>query len=564
MELEIRDLLDRFPYELRRDFNEADLRKFVILSIYKFLINKNIIKDEKAEEVFEKERYSIDKDESIVFEKYLNLFVENGKVNSNALLELLNSSFKNIDRRMNDGSPEELSILVFELFGKIQSNSTILDSCLGYGAFLNTLLRNNIYENYNIEGLYGTDIVDSNISIFEIYTKCLNALTNKNYNVQVYQSNSMKDDFNKEFTYSYIFPPMGLKFSMRENVLNSKLFDDVKFSGKNNAEWIFIDNALKHTSKKAVAVVPLGALYKTVDKEYRDHLLENGYIEGIIELPNNIMSFGQIKTALIIFSKGNKEVKILDASKLVDNDGLNKNNSVLDVDAIKHCYFASDCAVKSTKDLLKEENLTPSILLREDLNIKDATKLKDVAQIFTGSQYTSKNFEPYFTDENTGYRILTSSDIENGFVDWKKLKKIVCNDTKIEKFAIHKNDIVVTSKSSKVKTVVVEIEPKEKIIVTGGMIIVRPDVTKLNPTYFKMFLDSDLGKKILSTIQKGSIIITINSRDLSEILIPLIDLESQNRKAIQYNNTLSEIYSYKEQIVYLENKLKNIFSEDED
>ena len=133
MELEIRDLLDRFPYELRRDFNEADLRKFVILSIYKFLINKNIIKDEKAEEVFEKERYFIDKNESIVFEKYLNLFVENEKVNSKALLELLNSSFKNIDRRMNDGSPEELSILVFELFGKtIQRNSTILDSCLGY------------------------------------------------------------------------------------------------------------------------------------------------------------------------------------------------------------------------------------------------------------------------------------------------------------------------------------------------------------------------------------------------------------------------------------------------
>ena len=163
------------------------------------------------------------------------------------------------------------------------------------------------------------------------------------------------------------------------------------------------------------------------------------------------------------------------------------------------------------------------------------------------------------SSEPTGYRILTSSDIEDGVVDWKGLRSIIYNDDKFDKYAVKKDDVVVTSKSSKVKTVVVDIEPKEKILVTGGMIIVRPDIKLLNPTYLKIFLDSEQGQNALKRIQKGSIIITINSKELSTVLIPVIDIDKQIEKANKYNEKLTTLYALKQEAKKLEDALKNFY-----
>ena len=163
------------------------------------------------------------------------------------------------------------------------------------------------------------------------------------------------------------------------------------------------------------------------------------------------------------------------------------------------------------------------------------------------------------SDKITGYKILTSSDIEDGFVNWKELQNIDYKGTKFDKFAVQKNDVIVTSKSSKVKTVVVDIEPKEKILVTGGMIIVRPDVEKLDPTFLKIYLDSKQGQLALKSIQKGTVIITLNSKDLSNILIPDIDIKKQREKSELYNNKLSTLLAYKREIAKIENNLSNFY-----
>ena len=42
-----------------------------------------------------------------------------------------------------------------------------------------------------------------------------------------------------------------------------------------------------------------------------------------------------------------------------------------------------------------------------------------------------------FSDEPTGYRILTSTDIQDGMVDWYQLQSIDYKDTKFDKYAVH-------------------------------------------------------------------------------------------------------------------------------
>ena len=94
------------------------------------------------------------------------------------------------------------------------------------------------------------------------------------------------------------------------------------------------------------------------------------------------------------------------------------------------------------------------------------------------------------------------------------------------------------------------------------MIIVRPDTNKLNPTYLKMFLDSNIGQTSLKQIQKGSTIITINSKDLKNILVPMVSIAEQNKKAENFNLKLTTIMSYKREIEKLERSLFDAFEND--
>ena len=157
-----------------------------------------------------------------------------------------------------------------------------------------------------------------------------------------------------------------------------------------------------------------------------------------------------------------------------------------------------------------------------------------------------------------------SSDIENEMIRWEELHYIDMKDDKFDKFAIQYGDVVVTSKSSKVKTAVVDIVPEEKILVTGGMLIVRPDQNKLNSTYLKMFLDSERGQAALKRVQKGSIVVTVTAKSLSSIEIPMINIEKQTKKATRYNEKLSTLAAYKQEIERIKASLKTLFEEEDD
>ena len=364
-------------------------------------------------------------------------------------------------------------------------------------------------------------------------------------------------------TRGYCFPPLGMKQFMQEKTKPSKLFKNIGFSIRNTAEWLFVDTLLNslHENGRAIAIVSGRALFNFADEEYRSALVKSGLLEGIIELPSGSLNFTGIKPYMLVFSHGNNAVKLIDASNAIDTKTKRFNKVEVVAKKVLELYKSSDAPSRDIDTLKDANSLVPSNLLIDVEKPKNGVPLAGLAEVFTGNQYTLGVFEKngMLSTEPTGYRILTSSDIEDGFVDWKALRSIKYEDDKFDKYAVKKNDLVVTSKSSKVKTVVVDIEPKEKILVTGGMIIVRPDTKLLDPTYLKIFLDSEQGQNALKAIQKGSIIITINSKELSTVLIPVIDIDKQIEKARKYNEKLSTLYALKQEARKLEDSLKNFY-----
>lgn len=451
--------------------------------------------------------------------------------------------------------------VVYNILNIDGSGHIVYDMGSGNGNFLANVYKKSFEKDYVLKELVGKEI---NTEQAEISKMALNLITNGNVSTLIKIGNAL-DDEHFSYTRAFVFPPFGMKQLYNEKTRKSQMFTNIELSSRNTGEWLFIDKMLSQIGGQwtAVALVTAGSLYRTTDEEYRSRLIQSGLLEAVIELPVGILKNTGVKTDLLIFSNGNNKVKFVDASK--DFERLNKSNEiVLLSDVIIGKFNDANCPSKTIDELKEAHNIEPSKNLMEEREIENGVLLSEIADVFSGNQYTLGVFDKsnMLSNEKTGYCILTSSDIEDGLVNWNNLQSIKMDSDKFDKYCVQKNDIIVTSKSSKVKTVVVDIVPKEKIIVTGGMLIIRPKDDKINSTYLKLFLDSEQGQNVLKTIQKGMTIVSINARDLSNIIIPLIDINKQEKKAERYNNMLSTLFVYKKEIKQLEEQIKHAFEDE--
>lgn len=480
----------------------------------------------------------------------------------NLIYDLLSGKY-NEPKSFTESSSNYISELANDLLEIDGTENIVMDFGSGTGNFLANVYKKACENKIVLKDLIGIEI---NIEQAHISQMALSVLSDGSVNPRIIIGNSL-EKVSYTYTKAYVFPPLGLRKLLNSEFRKSFLFQDIYLSNRNTAEWVFIDSMLSGFSvERAVALVSGKALFSIADIEYRNKLISSGWLEGIIELPVGSLSFVGTKVYMLIFSKNNKKVKFVDASNVIDVENKRYVNLELPVKKIKDIYYSKDAKTKTIDELIDTQNLCPSIITLNVKEIKNGVELKELAKVLTGNQYTLGVFENkgLISEQKTGYKILTSSDIENGMVRWELLKSVYIKDNKFDKFAVQYGDVIVTSKSSKVKTVVIDIEPKEKIIVTGGMLIVRPQLDKLNPTYLKMFLDSETGQSILKSVQKGTFVVTITASSLATIKIPMIDITKQQEKAEKYNEKISTITAYKQEIERIENSLKNLFEEEDD
>jgi type I restriction enzyme M protein len=534
----------------------------VISNAYQYACNNNLIHF-KNNELLEIAREMNEHVSSEVVDRLNNLYDELGIEGLRTLVYGLLSGKTNSPKPFIESSSNYISELANDLLEIDGTGHIVMDFGSGSGNFLANVYRKAQDNKFALKDLIGIEI---NAEQAHISQMALSILSDGSVNPQIVIGNAL-EKVNHPYTKAYVFPPLGMRKLLNDNYRRSFLFQNMFLSNSNTAEWLFIDNMLSGLQgDKAVALVTGKALFSNIDIEYRNKLISSGWLEGIIELPAGSLSFTRVRAYMLVFSKNNKEVKFVDASDVIGVENKRYVNLELPVKTIEDMYYSKDVKTKPIEELIDIPNLCPSTILHDVKKLENGIELKELADVFIGNQYTLGVFESkgLITDKKTGYRILTSSDIENGMVRWEALRSVAMKDNKFDKFAVKFGDVIVTSKSSKIKTVVVDIEPKEKILVTGGMLIVRPQLNKLNPTYLKMFLDSEMGQSALKGIQKGTTIVTVTASGLSTIEIPMIDMNKQQEKAERYNEKLSTLAAYKQEIERIENSLKNIFEEEED
>lgn len=425
-------------------------------------------------------------------------------------------------------TPNNINKLVLNILD-IKEEDSIMDIGSGFGDFLV-----NAYVNANPGKISGIEI--NNYS-YDMSKLRMSALT--------YQFNLMNNDVFEipmDEKYSKLFCNYPWGFKMDKMRLDRILWQlkNMRFNwGKapgSSMDWLFINSMLtmlRHDGK-AVAIIPDGPLFKTADNEYKRDLINSGLIEMIIKLPERIFPYTGIVSNIVVFSNNNDKVKFVDASSLVIGDN---RRPQLDVHGIKELLSKNedDRIGFANKQKIEENGFVLTVdyyLSNSEIKYHNPQKLSDyIKDIFRGLQITPSEIEE-LSDPKGEYEILRISDIEDGFIS-DNLTRINVEKNKYDRYLIQNNDVIITSKGTRIKIAVAEIGNR-KIIANGNLIVLRVDEEKINPYYLAMYLLSKEGTTILNRIQTGRAIISINPGKLSEITISTIDFEKQNDVAKRY------------------------------
>jgi type I restriction enzyme M protein len=439
-------------------------------------------------------------------------------------------------------SDQAVSALVCRLLD-VKEDDTVFDLGSGYGSFLtyvSMLFR-------GLSRLEKSDLLGQEINPDAAETsRMLLSMCGSTFVIDTSNAIEKKPPFS--YNKAFVFPPVGRKAD--ESMLNRLPEFKGLLNPRTSVEWIFILRALQglEDGGRVVALIVDSPLFRTQDQAVREYLLRKGFVEGIISLPENAISYGQgIKSSFVILSKSqNRSFKVVDAGKALEGlpvKGLRSQEAAVD---IFNAYSDSPNVVPENGVQSADLSLSASSLLAMGIydGIENAKPLHEIAEVIRGTSMTVTSFKDNLATRSTPFRLLTSSNIEGGTIDYDNLACIV-DPTKFSRYFAHKGDLIVTTKSTTVKMAVVLEEPKSPLIVTGGMLIIRPKANMADSTFLKMFLESKRGTVVLDSVQKGTKIRTIFYEDFIRMKVPCPKIEIQRRLASEYNEILLD---YKQQI----------------
>lgn len=239
-------------------------------------------------------------------------------------------------------TPQTVSKLLARLVmdGKTSINK-VYDPTCGSGSLLLQMKKQ--FEDHIIEdGFYGQEINMTNFNLARMNM----FLHNINYNnFSIKRGDTLLNPLhNEEKPFDAIVsnPPYSIKWigDADPTLINDERFAPAgKLAPKSYADFAFIMHALSYLSSKGRAAIVCfpGIFYrKGAERTIRKYLIDNNFIDCVIQLPENLFFGTSIATCILVMSKNKTENKVLfiDASKEFKKE---TNNNILEeknIDAI--------------------------------------------------------------------------------------------------------------------------------------------------------------------------------------------------------------------------------------
>ena len=368
--------------------------------------------------------------------------------------------------------------------------------------------------------------------------------------------------FDRILTVPYWKPSAKTMESFPERTSLSKL--NVHESKFTDGEWheILFNFNLLERSGKMVTLVTNSTLANNLNVLLRQALIENGYVECIIELPDRLLGNIGIELYAVVLSYGNKGVKFLDASQAYIEQRRRKDIDVATV--LEDLANPEICRFESIESIAREGyNLLPKRYTLKT-NIIDGIPLGEICDISRGLVISSKELDDFVTDVDTGVRYLYTKDADGDAVDYSQSPFIDVEKLK-RKFKLLDSDTWLFGRTSPFRSNMLYIEGNDKLIANGNQfsITILPKYKNqyLLP-YLALYFNSKAGREQIERFAVGQLIKSLSLKDLKTLQIPKVSIERQKEVVNCIRMIETEIKTVKEELKTL-NRRKELIVEEE-
>ncbi|WP_067141028.1 type I restriction-modification system subunit M [Oceanivirga salmonicida] len=261
-------------------------------------------------------------------------------------------------------TPQEVSELLARLtvIGKTKVNK-VYDPAVGSGSLLLKFAK--ILGKDNVkQGFFGQELNMTTYNLCRI-NMFLHDIDFEKFNIKNGDTlTNPKHDGFEPFEAIVSNPPYSIKWAGKDDI---NLVNDERYSvagvlaPKSKADLAFIMHSLSYLASNGTAAIVCfpGVMYRGgAEQKIRKYLVENNFVDGIIQLPSNLFFGTSIATCILVLKKGKKD------------------NKTIFIDA------SNECIKVTNSNKLKDENIQS--ILETYINRQDkeyVAKLVDIEEI---------------------------------------------------------------------------------------------------------------------------------------------------------------------------------------
>ena len=373
-----------------------------------------------------------------------------------------------------------------------------------------------------------------------------------------------------DLSFNKIFAEVPLGLKVREAVNNLTAADLGEFSWllKRGSSfcWLvaYLSMQMLAPRGRVVLITDNGACFNRVDKVVREYFLDRGWLEAVISLPNRLLTGTSVGVTAIVLSRGNEEVRMVNAEELFQKGRRQNELSEVNVfEILRRCAINDEHSMLVTREVLKanEIALSPNRYLFPMEEFENGVKLEQLVVRFKRSTpLTASQMDSLNSEEHTGLRCIRLVDIQDGVVQENPpfMKPL---NRKYDQYLLKDDDLIISKFGLPSRMAIVKVKPGEEWVMTGNMYALEFDQTKVNPYYVKAFLESEVGAKALASVTTDASVPVLSLDLLKTLQLPVPSMEEQERVAARYLVAAEKVRELQQKLREAMEQLGKVFEE---
>ena len=305
--------------------------------------------------------------------------------------------------------------------------------------------------------------------------------------------------------------------------------------------------AHENTEDTTIAITNMGTLFSNNNgiSYFRKKLIDNNWLETVIELPSHVFNSSGVPGALLILKKNRKsddKIQFIDFTNCQNHSEAKRGTLLIPEREIENLFKLyknkktdKNSILVSADDIKSQEyNLSVRryLLTDEDKEIKNILNKRETVTLNSLVDFVRPlNSSPKNIKNGAEISEILISDINSIGEIKEGSKKVNVGEEFFSRSNlpfVKRNDLIISIKGTIGKIGIISTNLENTIPGTSLCILRVHDSSAINPEYLLQYLRSEICQRLISSSSQGSTIPFLSIKELKNLSIPIPSIAEQN------------------------------------